>query len=127
MSGHHHAQSQHPRVTGRLKRGSYYSRETGNTLFHRSREHRHLFLFLSPGRNGKTPASQKLVDLPGDEGRGYSKTAELGSFLGGALPGVPERDGAQTQGRARVRQPRGGGHPLRMPGEGRVGRGGRGD
>ena len=34
-----------------------------------------------------SPASQKLVDLPGDEGRGYSKTAELGSFLGGAARG----------------------------------------
>ena len=74
-----------------------------------------------------SPASQELVDLPGDEGRGYSKTAELGSFLGGLLPGVPERDGAQTQGRVRARQPRAGGHPLSMPGEGRVGRGGRGD
>ena len=76
---------------------------------------------------GKLSSKSEVSGSPWGWGKRLQQNCWAGLLPGGALPGVPERDGAQTQGRARVRQPRGGGHPLRMPGEGRVGRGGRGD
>lgn len=60
-----HTQLQHPRARGRLKRGSYYSRETGHSFSSLKGAQTFVPFLVSWQKWENSPACQKLVGLPG--------------------------------------------------------------